>query len=186
LPEASRGTLVLVVGPSGAGKDTLIGYCRRRLAGDPRVVFPRRVVTREGVPAIEDHDTLTADAFEARARANGFALHWDAHGLRYGIPAAIEADLAAGRTVVANVSRTVLDKARRRFAPLCVAAVTASREVLAQRLGARGRESDHDIGQRLDRGALLPVAGPDVAVIDNSGLPEVAGERLLSLLKGQA
>ena len=63
------GRLVLVVGPSGAGKDTLIDLARAACAGDNRIVFARRVVTRESSDA-EDNEPVTLDAFrQARARA---------------------------------------------------------------------------------------------------------------------
>ena len=58
------GGFVLVVGPSGAGKDTLLGLARRELAGDPRFLFARRVVTRESSTA-EEHDCLSPAAFAA-------------------------------------------------------------------------------------------------------------------------
>ena len=59
------GRLVLVVGPSGAGKDTLLDLARAMLRNDASVVFSRRVVTRAA--AGEPHDTMDPDAFE---RAN--------------------------------------------------------------------------------------------------------------------
>src|SRR5205814_1958275 len=79
------GELVLIVGPSGAGKDTLIGLVRDRLAGDPAVVFPRRVVTRAPSPD-EENEFLTETEFARRAQAGAFALSWGAHGLHYGVP----------------------------------------------------------------------------------------------------
>jgi len=57
------GRLVLIVGPSGAGKDSLIDYCRERLAGSDRVVFPRRIITREDAGGTEDHVTVSEDDF---------------------------------------------------------------------------------------------------------------------------
>ncbi|MGA7013248.1 MAG: phosphonate metabolism protein/1,5-bisphosphokinase (PRPP-forming) PhnN, partial [Pseudolabrys sp.] len=50
------GRLVLVVGPSGAGKDTVITGAKAACAADSTFVFPRRVVTRPASDA-EDHDT---------------------------------------------------------------------------------------------------------------------------------
>ena len=109
------GRLVLVVGPSGAGKDTLIAGSKASLAGNPSVVFPRRVVTRSSSPA-EDHDTLDPAAFDAAAAHGDFGFWWEAHGLKYGIPQAIDGDLAAGRTAVCNVSRMIIADARARYA----------------------------------------------------------------------
>src|SRR5690606_21385065 len=92
--------LALIVGPSGAGKDTLINKAQAALADDPRFVFVRRVVTRKAVVVLEDHHSLDEAAFTVALMRGDFVLSWDAHGLRYGIPASIEADLQAGRVVV--------------------------------------------------------------------------------------
>ncbi|WP_051630341.1 phosphonate metabolism protein/1,5-bisphosphokinase (PRPP-forming) PhnN [Afifella pfennigii] len=181
--EARRGTLILVVGPSGAGKDSLIEYGRKALADEARIVFARRTITRaEG--AFEDHATLTEELFRERAETGGFALHWRAHGLSYGVPASIAADLAAGRSVVVNASRLAVAEARQRFLPLRVVVVTARREVLAERLRGRGRESEADIARRLDRAEIGLPSGSDVVRLDNSGPLAVAGEDFLALLKG--
>lgn len=178
---SARGTLVLVVGPSGAGKDSLIAWCRERLAGDAGVVFPRRVVTRPADAGAEDHDVASEAGFAAALACGAFALHWRAHGLGYGIPATIAADLAAGRNVVVNVSRAVLDEARGRFPPVRIAVVTAPPEVLAERLRRRNREAVDDIAGRLARAAAYAPTGSDVVLIDNAGRLEDAGARLVAL-----
>lgn len=177
----TRGTLVLVVGPSGAGKDSLIGWCRARLAADASVVFPRRTITRLA-DGSEDHDSLSEAAFEAAVGRGAFALHWRAHGLGYGIPATIAGELAAGRSVVANVSRAVLDEARRRFPPVRVVVVTAPAEVLAERLRRRDRENTEDIARRLARAAAHAPAGPDVVTVENAGSLGAAGTAMLAVI----
>jgi phosphonate metabolism protein PhnN/1,5-bisphosphokinase (PRPP-forming) len=174
--------LVLVVGPSGAGKDSLIAWCRARFAGDASVVFPRRVITRSVTDGSEDHDTASDREYEARIAAGAFALHWRAHGLGYGIPASIAGDLGAGRNVVVNVSRAVLDDARRRFPPVTVVSVTVPPGLLADRLRHRRRETADDIAGRLARGGAYDVAGPDVVPLDNSGSIEVAGTALAAIV----
>ncbi len=104
----AAGTLVFVVGPSGAGKDTLLAYARQRLAGAARsgrpVVFARRLITR-AVDATEDHIEIAAAAFDVEAAAGRFALHWRANGLGYALGEDCRAGLAAGHLVVANGSR---------------------------------------------------------------------------------
>ena len=175
------GRLVLVVGPSGAGKDTLIDLARATLRNDASVVFPRRVVTRAA--AGEPHDTMDADAFENAARAGAFALTWDAHDLRYGIPAEIDAHIRAGRTVVCNVSRTIVAQARERYAEVRVVLVTAPAEVLAARLAARGRGSDGDLVKRLARGDAFAGFAAD-CVVENVGAIEAGAATLTAVIAG--
>src|SRR5258708_37970574 len=114
----ASGTLILVVGPSGAGKDTLIAGARAALNGDARFVFPRRAITRSQLAGGEDNETMTPGAFAAAVAAGAFALPWRAHGLRYGLPLAIEAARGQGRHVVANVPRSGVAHARRPHQPL--------------------------------------------------------------------
>jgi phosphonate metabolism protein PhnN/1,5-bisphosphokinase (PRPP-forming) len=146
---ATRGTLILVVGPSGAGKDTLIAGARERLEGDPRFVFPRRVITRDADAGGEDHIAVDVAAFERMRLEGAFALSWDAHGFSYGIPASIEEDLAAARHVVANVSRTVVRDAHNLYAPMRWISVTVDPASLRARLTARGRESSREVADRI-------------------------------------
>lgn len=181
-PPLEGGAFVAVVGPSGAGKDTVIGYARAALAGEPRADFVRRVITRPADLASEDHDTLAEAAF-AEAEAKGaFALSWRAHGLGYGLPVAIDAAIGGGRVVVANVSRAIVPALRDRYANVVVVEITAPPQVLAGRLAARGRESQDDVLARLARNAALAPAA-DVHVLDNSGPREAAGERFVAILR---
>lgn len=173
--------LVGVVGPSGAGKDTLMDGARAALAGDPRFVFARRVVTRPATAGGEDHRPATAAEF-ARMRDQGeFALWWDAHGLSYGIPARAAAEASQGRIVVANLSRAVLADAAARF-PLLVLEITAPLELRAARLAARGRESVEDVASRLRREAPLP-AGLDIRRVVNDGPPEQGVAAVVAVLR---
>jgi ribose 1,5-bisphosphokinase len=145
------GKLVLVVGPSGAGKDSLLRRAARDLARDQRIVFPRRAITRPSSDATEDHDSLTVDDFCAAEEKGAFALSWQAHGLHYGIPASIRRDLGDGRVVAINVSRAVIPEAGARFPNLAVVHVTAPVTVIAERLARRGRETTAGIASRIAR-----------------------------------
>jgi len=172
--------LVLVVGPSGAGKDTLLDAARQALEGDPRFRFVRRVITRPAAAGGENHEPTTDADFAARE----FALAWQAHGLRYGIPADIVPDLAAGRVVVANVSRSIIADAARRF-PVRVIEVTAPPDLLAARLAARGRESAVDVAARLSRNVAVPVGVP-IDTVMNDASPEAGVTRFLAALNRAA
>lgn len=166
------GTLFLVVGPSGAGKDTLIDGARAALADNPAVVFARRAITRPADAGGEAHEAVADAEFEALKESGGFMLHWDAHGLKYGIPARYAADLAAGKTVVANVSRAVIGQAVDEFTPATVLEITASPAILAERLANRGRETAEEIAGRLARDAAkIPAAAKKVTIV-NDGAKE--------------
>jgi len=184
-PPIGPGRLVVVAGPSGAGKDTLLKFARNLFRDDPNIVFPRRVITREP-SADEDHDALSEADFASVAASGGFAFWWDAHGLNYAINAAMDDDIRAGKTVVCNVSRAVISQIRCRYANVRVVLVTAPPEVLAARLTARGRAADGALGMRLAR--IAPAQSdlaPDV-VIENVGDPHEGGEMLIAAISAQA
>jgi ribose 1,5-bisphosphokinase len=174
------GRLVLVVGPSGAGKDTLLALAQVACAGDAGVVFPRRVVTREA-SASEDNAQVSGEEFQRMLSRGEFAMHWQAHGHRYGLPRTIDDDVRAGRTLVANVSRTVVEAMRGAYADVTVVEVTAPPDVLARRLLGRARRSDGELADRLRR--TVDGAAPDVT-INNVGRAEHHARELVRIIKG--
>jgi ribose 1,5-bisphosphokinase len=181
---ATQGVLIIVVGPSGAGKDSLIRYARERLSTDETVLFVRRAVTRAADAATEDHDSLTEDEFAAAAAAGRFAVVWDAHGLRYGIPTSTTDHIAAGGVAVANGSRAALPGILARFGTVTVVHVTAQPDVLASRLAMRGREDAATIQARLARNPSETPGCDGWIEIDNSGELAIAGEALLAIIRG--
>lgn len=163
------GLLILVAGPSGAGKDSLLQAAAARWP-ENRVRLVRREITRPAGTGGEPSIAVSEAAFDARAASGQFLLWWRAHGFGYGIGRDVEADLDAGRIVAANVSRSVLAEARRRFAPLRIVLVTAPDDVLAARLADRARDSDDDQQSRLARAALpIPPGAGDVLRFVNDG-----------------
>ncbi|MDW6025549.1 phosphonate metabolism protein/1,5-bisphosphokinase (PRPP-forming) PhnN [Mesorhizobium sp. BAC0120] len=178
-----NGVFVAVVGPSGAGKDTLIGYAREAFAGSEAVEFVRRVITRPSDIASEDHDSLADEEFEEARKAGAFAVSWPAHGLHYGLPVSVDRSIADGHVAVANISRGAIPLIKARYANVVIVEVTASPEILAQRLSARGRESRGEVLARLARSAELGTSLPGAIRIDNSGSRDEAGERFVAVLR---
>ncbi|MGO6948501.1 phosphonate metabolism protein/1,5-bisphosphokinase (PRPP-forming) PhnN [Rhizobium johnstonii] len=181
---AERGTMVVVVGPSGAGKDTLMNLAARRFKGREDVHFVRRVITRHRDAGGEDHLSVSLEGFAAMEQSGSFAVWWEAHGLKYGIPAEISVALSRGHIVVANGSRSALHRFQAAFPRLKVVNVTARPEVLAGRLEARGRETHEDIMARLARGPLTVRGEYDVVELDNSGSLEEAEQKMIEILNG--
>ncbi|MET4208177.1 phosphonate metabolism protein/1,5-bisphosphokinase (PRPP-forming) PhnN [Bradyrhizobium sp. LA2.1] len=177
------GRLVLVVGPSGAGKDTLLRLAQAACVDEHDIVFPRRVVTRESSEA-EDNMAMSQEEFR-RAREHGdFAVHWEAHGHSYALPLEINDDILAGRAVVANVSRTVIGALRQAYTNVVVVAITAPPDVLAQRLAARARHSDGNIADRLARSVDDASANADVTIL-NAGSADYHSRQLVRVIRNE-
>ncbi|WP_262329324.1 phosphonate metabolism protein/1,5-bisphosphokinase (PRPP-forming) PhnN [Bosea sp. BH3] len=184
MPGPDAGALVLVVGPSGAGKDTLMDAARAALASDPLFRFARRLVTRPAMAGAEDHDSCDEAAFQAAEAKGELALSWRAHGLSYGIPAAELACITEGGVAIVNISRGAIAAAEPLADRVIVINITAPAAVLARRLAARGRESEADIAARLSREAPLTADRAQIVTIMNDrSVAEAAGD-LLSVLRG--
>jgi ribose 1,5-bisphosphokinase len=178
---ARNGAIVLVVGPSGAGKDSVIAFAQQPLEREPQFAFARRLITR-AVDGTEFHEPCSHEAFEAAEAAGSLALSWRAHGTAYGIKHSTMRAIDDGRIVVANVSRRVIAAGVRLAPRALVVHVTASPEVLARRLQSRGRETAADIAARLAREAPPFDNGAPMLVINNDGPIEQAGTALLDAL----
>jgi phosphonate metabolism protein PhnN/1,5-bisphosphokinase (PRPP-forming) len=175
--------LILVVGPSGAGKDALMEGARQTLALEGRFHFARRVVTRDASAGGEDHDSVTSAEFLRMKENGGFLLSWIAHGLSYGIPRSVEGFRHDGVAVVANVSRSMVAGAFRDLAPVGVVVITAPSAVLAARLGQRGRETAEEIVSRLERAAHPLPTGNGVFTVSNDVSLEEGIARFVAVLR---
>jgi len=170
---APGGVLLLVVGPSGAGKDTVIEGARRACAGGARFTFVRRCITRRADAGGEDFESLSEREFAAADVSGEFALRWSAHEMSYGLRrAAIDPALAVGSVVVANVSRGVIESARLAYPRVRVALVTAPPDLLAARLAARGREGAADIRRRLMRAGAMDAGDCDFTILNDRTIDE--------------
>ncbi|MFO1033346.1 MAG: phosphonate metabolism protein/1,5-bisphosphokinase (PRPP-forming) PhnN [Hyphomicrobiales bacterium] len=180
------GTLVLVVGPSGAGKDSIIRGAKLALASDPDFVFPRRVVTRKPDAAVEEHDSVSDMAFALAVAQGDYAVWWKAHGNCYGIPISMEDSLRMGKTVIFNCSRTVLDEVSKVYPSVAVVDVQVKASLLVDRIVGRGRETHEEALRRVSREVPPYPANLAVHPVRNDGTPERAIAAFCALLKSFA
>ncbi|KAI3592754.1 Ribose 1,5-bisphosphate phosphokinase PhnN [Cupriavidus sp. U2] len=184
-PETDGNGLFYVMGPSGSGKDSLLRALHERLKPADPVVIAHRYITR-AADANEASVALTADEFTRRVGLGCLAMHWQSHGLHYGIGVEIEQWLAQGLKVIVNGSREYLPDAAARYPKLCAVHVRVKPEVLAVRLRNRGRETEAAIAGRLAR-ATQPFdvpAGCRLVEIDNSGELNDSADAFASLIAG--
>lgn len=160
----TTGQLVCVVGPSGAGKDAVM---RGVAAAMPEIHLARRVITRPAHDDSEEYDSVTDAGFAVLQQAGHFLFHWQAHGLSYGVPAAVLTFVRSGQTVLFNGSRAALPAMRQIYPDLRVFVISVSPETLAERLQSRGRETAEEIAGRLRR--QVDFVDETVEIITNDG-----------------
>lgn len=160
------GRLIAVVGPSGVGKDSVMAGLHSAL---PHLHLVRRVITRAPGLGGEEYDAVTVAQFQAMIEDGAFAVHWGAHGLHYGIPIAVQHQLATGTDCLVNFSRKALPQAAAMFSRLVVLNITAKPDTIARRLAARGRETEAEITHRLAQAEKPLPPGLNVVHLANDG-----------------
>jgi ribose 1,5-bisphosphokinase len=181
-----RGKWIFICGPSGVGKDSLIAWSRQALAGQPHIVFARRLVTRMAQPGSDDDAVNEADFLSLR-QSGGLRWHWQAHGFHYGISQNYAAHVSSGGTVVINGSRSHVD-ALPASPDIKRVEITASPDKIATRLVQRGRDSEEAVAYRLARNAGFEQISPSSAdlIIRNDAEIAQAGSALVMYLAVQA
>lgn len=167
--------IVLIAGPSGAGKDTLLNLSKDTLKDHKHINFLKRCITRKP-DGNEDNTFLTDNEFSDYLAKDMFLTHWEAHENRYGI---LKKDIIEGVNII-SVSRTVIKDICQSAENVSVVEITASKDVLFERLSSRGRESGEQIKKRLERD--VPISIEDKTVIDNSGEVSLALVKFVSFI----
>jgi ribose 1,5-bisphosphokinase len=158
-------TLVLVVGPSGAGKDSLIRGAREFFGPAGEINFVRRYITRPP-DGSEDNYYLDETAFIQLEKSRFYAATWQAHGNRYGI-ARHALENAAAAVSLCSISRRAIAEFEMGYCDVVTIMVTTQPAILRQRLLRRGRESCGEIEGRLAR-AAAPLRARQLIEFDNS------------------
>jgi len=180
----ATGSFFFVVGPSGAGKDSLMDGVRPHL--DPaRFVFATRTITRPADSGGEAHQACTQAEFTSLEQQGKFLITWQAHDLSYGLPNTLLEALANGQHVIANGSRAMVAQLSVRVPNLVVVEIGAPPEILAQRLSQRGRESVSDVAKRLARKTDPYPDGTHVLRVINDQTPAIGISRFLATLATQ-
>lgn len=173
------GKLFYIIGPSGAGKDTLIQYVRTHLSQTTPMCIAHRYITRDYKSEGENHIELSEEEFNLRATNGLFTFHWEGHSTMYGIGKEIEIWMNSGIHVMMNGSRAYLNQAREKIPDLIPIYISVSKQTLMNRLITRGRESKDEIEQRLNRGQQFVPQAPNLIILQNDGPIEECGQALI-------
>lgn len=180
----ATGSFFFVVGPSGAGKDSLMDGARQQL--DPaQFIFAQRTITRPVDSGGEAHQACTQSEFTALEQQGKFLITWQAHNLSYGLPNTLLDALTSGHHVIANGSRAMVAQLSARVPNLIVVEIGAPPAILAQRLSQRGRESAAEVAKRLARKTEPYPEGTHVLRVTNDQTPAIGISRFLATLYTQ-
>lgn len=136
--------IVLIVGPSGVGKDTLIKGARKILKED--VNFVKRYITRK--PDKSEKNYFVDDyAFKILKDNSFFISTWNAHDNHYGIA---KNNIIDGLNII-SVSRSKIKDFEKSYDEVYTINITVPKEELKKRLFNRKRESLVEIEKRLNR-----------------------------------
>ena len=179
-----QGTLFLVVGPSGVGKDSLLDGAREKLASYRWFSFPQRIITRPADAGGEDHIPATRPEFDDLLTNGAIWHHWEAHGLSYGLPNTVAANLENGINVIINTSRNELESFCNKVENVVTIYISASPSIVEQRLKNRGRETENEIRKRLSRLVDEPTPTGAAFEIKNDSTLSDGTESLVDLIAG--
>jgi len=163
------GTLFLVVGNSGSGKDSIInGVSKKYPLGLKKLHVVKRYITR---PPSENEDNyfISTEEFNEMSKQGKFALQWHIYGLNYGVPIEIEKWLKKGHPVIVNVSRIIINDTRKKYENVKVVFIEVPFDITLQRLKNRERESEQGLKERIERARNNQKFPEADFVVDNSG-----------------
>ncbi len=153
LENPSSHLVILVVGKSGSGKDTLMRESQRLLQEEKNIPVNilQRYITRTS-DKNEESISVTQEEYLQRKKANEFALYWRIYGNWYGCPkVSIDTPIKRGELVLINVSRSILNEARKNYPHCKIILIDVSLSIAEKRVKSRGRDTGKGLKDRLTR-----------------------------------
>lgn len=167
-------TIILIVGASGVGKDSLMKKTQEVFS---ECNFVRRYITRQP----DEHENnyfISEHKFHKLQSEDFFICTWAAHGNYYGIA---KEEIKGGVNFI-SISRKAIKDFEKVYKRVVTIHVRVSRYELENRLRARGRESEGEIQKRLAR-SYKNIESKELFEFDNSATIHKSEEQFIELLE---
>ncbi len=182
--------LVVLSGPSGVGKDSVLSRMKDRGLPYHFTVTATTRPRREVNPA--DHqflEFLSEEAFNELLAKDGLLEHAQVYGHRYGVPKApVQEALERGQDVVVRVDvQGAASIKKLASAAVLIFLLPPSPEDLEARLRARGLDDPHEIRRRLEKTSweMAQISGFDYAVVNEQNRLEEAVDQVLAIMSAE-
>ncbi len=165
--------IILIVGPSGVGKDTLLRNIKNKMEAN----FVNRYITREP----DENETnyfIQKEAFEILEKNNFFISTWSAHNNLYGIA---KNSIFEGLNII-SISRAKIKDFEKQYQKVYTINITLNKNDLKQRLEKRARESREEIEKRLNR-SYEKIEARNLLEFENNKTLDKSVEDFLKLLR---
>jgi guanylate kinase len=185
--QGNRGVLIVISGPSGAGKGTI---CKALLEKHDNIYISVSATTRapragevEGV----NYYFLTKEDFEVKVRENGFLEYANVHGNFYGTPKGnVEKMLEDGKDVILEIDIQGALQVKENFKEgVFIFILPPSMEELKQRIIKRGSETEESLMTRFKNAykEINYVSKYNYAVVNDT--VELAVEKVESIITAE-
>lgn len=171
--------LFLIIGNSGAGKDTLIKEVAARAPN--KIKIARRVVTR-ATSDIEDYESVNTDEFFKIKESREFILDWESYDTYYGVRKEVENWLKAKHPVMINVSRQVIDLVKEKYPGTKIIFVRVPLTVTTERIIERKRETYEKVLDRVVRAQDQQDYNDADLIVENIGNIEETSKIILDYI----
>lgn len=148
--QINRGVLIVISGPSGAGKGTI---CKALLEKHQNIYLSVSATTRsprDGEIDGINYYFLTKESFEEKVAQNGFLEYANVHGNFYGTPKVnVEKMLEEGKDVILEIDIQGALQVKENFSEgVFIFILPPSMEELKQRIIKRGSETEESLMTR--------------------------------------
>jgi len=181
-----EGLLFILVGPSGAGKNTLMKRVQEQLGDLPQLATATTRPKREGEQEGCEHRFVSRAQFQAMIDAGALIEYQPVHvGDLYGTPRkAVEDALYAGTDLVADIEFLGAAKIHEAFPQntILIFVTPSNLDILAERIQQRGNVTPQELADRLERAKFEMTFAPKCDYLILNDIVEPAAEHLRQIV----